>query len=187
MRRVCRYDLSCHADSDAGGVKSIAFEVGLRVDASLLVACRLAGDIGSLSIPAPAPSLRQTGLWQHTCFELFLAGSDGHYFEFNFSPSTSWAAYRLDAYRQGMSDLPVQSPPVITFQQAEDWCSLRALVDVRGLAKACGDATFRMALASVIEHADGHHSYWALAHSQGKPDFHHPDSFVASLTVMSEA
>ena len=187
MRRVCRYDLSCHADSNAGGVRSIAFEIALQANASLLVTCRLEGDIGKLSIPAPALALRQTGLWQHTCFELFLAGSDGHYCEFNFAPSTSWAAYRFDAYRQGMSNLPVESPPNIAFQQAEDWCSLRALVDLRGLAKAHGATTFRMALASVIEHCDGRHSYWALSHPQGKPDFHHPDSFVASLTVMSEA
>ena len=34
---------------------------------------------------------------------------------------------------------------------------------------------------SVVEEADGRHSYWSLRHPPGRPDFHHPDGFALAL------
>src|SRR5262245_5798628 len=56
----------------------------------------LAGDISKLKIPSPASAAFTDGLWKHTCFELFIGNaSEPSYVEFNFSPSTAWAAYRF--------------------------------------------------------------------------------------------
>jgi hypothetical protein len=36
-------------------------------------------------------------------------------------------------------------------------------------------------LCAVIEERDARLSYWALAHPPGRPDFHHPACFAATL------
>jgi hypothetical protein len=38
-----------------------------------------------------------------------------------------------------------------------------------------------MSLAAVVEETDGTISYWALAHADGPPDFHHPACFRAQV------
>ena len=39
----------------------------------------------------------------------------------------------------------------------------------------------RLGLSAVIEDDSGKLSYWALKHPSGKPDFHHPDTFVLEI------
>lgn len=64
-----------------------------------------------LALPAATVPARADGLWQRTCFELFLRDPDtGSYLEFNFSPSGEWAAYRFDGYREGMRPLALADP-----------------------------------------------------------------------------
>ena len=54
--------------------------------------------VGAEVVPGPVD-----GLWKHTCFEAFiLPGESRCYYEFNFSPSTQWAAYGFSGYRSGM-------------------------------------------------------------------------------------
>jgi hypothetical protein len=38
-----------------------------------------------------------------------------------------------------------------------------------------------LALSAVVEERNGALSYWALRHSPGKPDFHHPEAFALEL------
>ncbi len=66
-------------------------------------------------MPEPAEPKRASDLWQTTCFEAFLRalGEQG-YREWNFAPSTKWAAYDFNTMRAGMKDAeaaePVYSP-----------------------------------------------------------------------------
>jgi len=46
-----------------------------------------------------------------------------------------------------------------------------------------GAAAWRLGLSAVLEEASGRTSYWALAHSTAKPDFHHADCFACELPV----
>jgi hypothetical protein len=39
----------------------------------------------------------------------------------------------------------------------------------------------RLAISAVIEETNGERSYWALAHSPGRPDFHDAVGFAAHL------
>jgi hypothetical protein len=41
----------------------------------------------------------------------------------------------------------------------------------------------RLGLSAIIEDVAGNISYWAARHAAGKPDFHHPDSFVLDLPL----
>ena len=109
----------------------------------------------------------------HTCFEAFAMRAAG-YREFNFSPSTEWAAYDFDGYRAGMRNADVLAPR-IEGRHGQEHYELFVAFDLPG------EAPWRLALTAVIEEADGVKSYWALKHPPGKPDFHHVDGFVLEL------
>ena len=47
------------------------------------------------------------------------AGAGARYCELNFSPSTEWAAYEFDGYRQGMRALALASPPRIAVAETQ--------------------------------------------------------------------
>ena len=129
-------------------------------------------------MPAFAGKGRADGLWQTTCFELFLMPGGGRsYCEFNLSPSERWAAYDFAGYRDGMSERPADREP----QGAMRLGSSFAIFDAAVPLSALPDGICRMNLAAVIEEQDGAKSYWALAHPADKPDFHDPACFAAEL------
>lgn len=128
---------------------------------------------GPLRLPEPAAPERTDGLWQATCFELFVKPVDGKgYFEFNFSPSTQWAAYALNGYRAGMRPLEIPAPRI---ERRGDGVSVD--VDLSTLPRGA----WRVGLSAVIEEADGTRSYWALKHPAGAPDFHDDACFALEL------
>ena len=131
-----------------------------------------------LALPDPAASERTDGLWKTTCCELFLRRSDAQeYLEFNFSPSSQWAAYQFSGYREGPQELDVV-PPEIFLDCSASHLALEATID---LPPEWADAPLVAALSAVIEEVDGTKSYWALRHPPGQPDFHHPDCFALTL------
>lgn len=140
----------------------------------------IAGPIANLLLAAKAEPKRADNLWQHTCFEAFIGQAESPaYVEYNFAPSTEWAAYRFDAYREGMApalDLPM--PHIFVEQDGDNRFTQSVFIDAAALKRAGWGA---IALAAVIETRDGAKSYWALAHTAGKPDFHHPDCFALKL------
>ena len=123
-------------------------------------------------VPPPAASLRTDELWRRTCFEAFVGDGAG-YFELNFAPSSEWAAYRFDGYREGMR--PAELEPRIEVQRGPDAIELRATVS--GLP----EGGWRVGLTAVVEETGGRLSYWALAHPPGRPDFHNADCFALEL------
>lgn len=112
---------------------------------------------------------RTDELWRRTCFEAFVTGVGPEYREFNFAPSGAWAAYGFDGYRSGVRD--VDAAPSLAWDGAI--LTAGVVVDLPG--------DWRVNLTAVIEEADGTKSYWALAHSDGPPDFHDPACFVLEL------
>lgn len=169
--------LNCHPDTPAKTVRSLKASVerrGAQVWLRFDLLCRLA----CLRLPVPAEPCRQNGLWQHTCFEAFVG--DGHYAEFNFSPSGEWAAYAFSGYREGMRELAVSCPPEIVLDAVRGRFTQEVLFDP-------GEASGPLGLCAVIEEMDGTKSYWALAHPPGKPDFHAPTCFAAMLAAPTSA
>ena len=165
-----------HPASPPREVDIVQVEADIRRGASTL-AYRVAG--GSIRVPSPAQPVRADGLWRSTCFELFVKPEGGEeYFEFNFSPSTQWAAYRFDRYREGMRDQPLAVP---TIELTED--GIHVVVDLGGLPAG----HWRVALTAVVEEQDGTKSYWALAHPSEKPDFHDDACFTLELPAAGEA
>lgn len=124
--------------------------------------------------PAPVRADRLDDLWQGTCFELFVPGrQEPLYSEFNFSPSTAWAAYDFSSYRTGMRDRAATVNAVIS--------RLPDGVHVRFDYVNLEPGPVHAGLAAVLEEVGGTKSYWALAHAPGTPDFHNPACFTAAL------
>src|SRR6185369_3516590 len=77
-----------------GGLDSIQVTVELRGSDQLSLRFVAQGRIERLKIPVIVTAQRTDRLWEHTCFEVFLRQDESaNYYEFNFSPSSEWAAY----------------------------------------------------------------------------------------------
>lgn len=166
------FGLVPHPDYPPLAVRGVEVEVVGRSGGVSLAYCVGGGD--GVIWPLRSQPTRADGLWRTTCFELFLLFDDEErYVEFNFSPTTQWAAYAFDGYRDGMTPLPRDVDPVV--ERRSD--GVQVDCDLGGLPYA----DFRMALTAVIEEEGGAKSYWSLAHPAGPPDFHHPACFAARL------
>ena len=137
------------------------------------------GKMSDIRMPFAMPAARTDELWQHTCFEAFIRASSGTaYYEFNFSPSTQWAAYRFSGYRSGMRVAAEIGAPAIEVRSSSDCYTLQASLELDRLPDLPREASWRLGLSALIEDTSGGKSYWALAHPPGKPDFHHADCFA---------
>lgn len=145
----------------------------------------ISGDSNQLLLPAAANGERTDELWRHTCVEVFIRPASGTaYHEFNFAPSTQWAAYGFADYREGMANIDGITTPSIETQHVGDDTVIAVLQECDGLPLLPVRAPWRLAIATVIEEKDGTKSFWALHHQPGKPDFHHVNCFTFELEPM---
>jgi hypothetical protein len=175
--------LKRHPDLLCRAVRQIEVDIARPRPDRLLLSYRLTGTISDILIPPVALPARRDHLWHHTCLEVFVRSpSEAGYYEFNFSPSSQWAAYRFSSHRSGMRATEGIDAPRIEVQAEPQFFSLRASLDLRGLPDLVHQASWQIGLSAVIEEVGGGMSYWALAHPPGKPDFHHADCFALELT-----
>ena len=197
-----RQALKLHADSRCSAVSRLEVDVARPRPGALVLRYVVTGNLSELRMPpvtAPVPSRRRSRrfgdagaradeLWQHTCFEAFVRASPGGaYYEFNFAPSTLWAAYRFEGHRSGMSVAREIGAPSIGVQSTPKCYELHAALELDRVPGLPNDGAWRLGLAAVIEEMDGNRSYWALAHAPGKADFHHADCFALELAAPSRA
>lgn len=176
-----RLTLKPHPQSGLSAARQIEAGASLSAIGRLTVEFAVSGDIKSIRFPQQSAPARRDGLWRKTCFEAFLRPPRARgYFEFNFSPSTEWAAYQFRAYREDMAPLNIPAPSISCKAAARKF-QMKAIVDLASLPRAREVTTWKLGLSAIIEDADGEKSYWSLAHSPGKPDFHHRDSFAHVL------
>jgi hypothetical protein len=188
MRQLLRL----HPDSICSAATRIEVEVVRPRAGSLMFSYVVSGKISELRMPPAMAAAHTDELWRHTCFEAFLRRSAGEgYYEFNFAPSTQWAAYRFDSYRSGMRVVTEINAPQIDVQSAPKCFTLHAALDLSALlplsfpspARERGKGrVWRLGLSAVIEETSGRKSYWALAHPPGTPDFHHADCFACVIS-----
>jgi hypothetical protein len=177
-----RQALKVHPDSHCSTVTRIEGEIMRPCAGALVLSYLVTGRISDLRIPAAVAATRTDELWRHTCFEAFVRTSPGPaYYEFNFAPSTQWAAYRFTSYRSEMCIADKISTPSIEVRSSPDCYTLQASLDLDSLSLP-RKALWRLGLSAVIEDINGRKSYWALAHPPGKADFHHSDSFALQFS-----
>lgn len=176
-----RATLVPHPTTPCAAVRSLGAQVALTASGRLELHYVLLADLAQLAIPAPAPQRFRDGLWQHACFEAFLA-PDGaaRYVELNFSPSREWAAYSFVNYREGMAKLD-QVVPHIDVRKDAGRLEVRVGLELASLLQPPWNA-LKLGLSAVVEAGDGARSYWALRHPSEKPDFHHRGGLLLTLS-----
>lgn len=139
-------------------------------------------------LPPFAGKGRADGLWQQTCFELFIRSDrdqEGGYVELNLSPSEQWAAYDFAAYRSGMENRDMPRDPDGTIRIGGNMLIFDASIPVATLPPL----PWKLGICAVVaelgedEEAEPTRSYWALRHSPGQADFHAPACFAARLAA----
>lgn len=171
--------LKRHPDSRSFAAAHIEVEVARSRAECLVLSYIVTGKMSDVRMPTIMAAARSDELWRHTCFEAFVRASSGaEYYEFNFAPSTQWAAYRFSGYRSGMSVATEIGAPPIDVRSSPHSYTLQTSLELDRLSDLPRKALWRLGLSALIEDTGGHKSYWALAHPPGKPDFHHADSFA---------
>ena len=176
-------DLCCHPATPGLAVRRIRAEVEQVARGILSLSFSITADRAGLRLPAPAAAQRVAGLWQHSCLEAFLQadGSDA-YFEFNFSPSGAWAAYRFNSRRADRT-VPELTAPHLVIRHRPYGMTLTVRLSYEGLPEMANATTLCAGLAAVVEDRQGGLSYWALAHRAARPDFHDPATFTLQLPL----
>ena len=170
-----QFELIPHCAFPPTAVRSVSVELTATDWCDVLIDYTVEG--GNVVVGEPRSPGRSDDLWKSTCFELFVKMPDSEaYFEFNFAPSSLWAAYRFDGYREGMTELKMAVEPQVE-RETEHPLKILADLDLSEMPPTELIAN----LAAVIEETNGTKSYWALAHPAGPPDFHDPSCFVARL------
>ena len=181
------FPLTCHPLNRAPMVRSLEACASRTEQGDLSFAYYLRGDMVRLLIPAGQATSRGDALWEHTCFEAFVAVADEPaYLEFNFSPSGQWATYRFSDYRQADQSHVITVAPQISAQLSAGRLDLLATLPLAGLPPAVAEATLQIGLTAVIENTDtveGNRSYWALCHPASRPDFHQRQGFTLELSA----
>ncbi|MGQ0660125.1 DOMON-like domain-containing protein [Sphingosinicella sp.] len=170
--------LSPHPAYPAAAVDEIEVVVERPSADAILLRYLVSGRPDELLLPEPAPPLRADNLWRTTCFEAFIAAREGTaYLEFNFSPSSQWAAYDLAVYRDPVpmnAALRARPEIALTREEARLEVSILFTPDLRA------DYS-RLGLSAVIEDKSGAKSFWALRHGGDAPDFHDRACFALEL------
>jgi len=171
-------DLVCHPDTPDPRVVRVLALARLTPDHGVVLTYTVEGAVTELNVPAPDTPRRSDRLWEHTCFEVFLAiGEDPAYCEYNFAPSGHWAAYAFKNYRDSIPPAPVVTPHIAVRVadhrlELDAWITLPETMRGKPLCMGC---------TAVLEYRDGARTYWALSHPAGRPDFHHRDGFAGIL------
>lgn len=173
--------LACYPGAVCAAECSLHAAVEMPPEGGLCLRYELSGDLGQLRIPAPQSPAAADGLWEHTCFEAFIAvEGEAAYHEFNFSPSGLWAAYSFSDYRV-RSEWTANKAPRISVVPAKGCLLLDAVIAAADLPPHRTGKPFQIGLTAVLEANDGSRSYWALHHPVAQPDFHHRAGFVLLL------
>lgn len=183
--------------SARAGTTATTLRVTLAAADDLQLVYRVSGLADLVCLARAASPVRRDELWRRTCAELFVADPLGEgYLEFNFSPSGDWAAYAFEAPRRGQRVHrwrdEASSPPRVTAVWVGDprvetsaVFELQVVLPWGALAGRRADASRDLRRVGLTFVAERTHDlgYWALTHVGAQPDFHHPDSFLATLEV----
>lgn len=141
----------------------------------------LCGAINGCRIPATKMPAFAIGLWEHTCFEVFIAlANEPQYHEFNFSPSSEWAAFAFSDIRK-QTEYNTWQAPVISVNQNSKQLQLSTVIALANLPLNAKQQPLHIGLSAVLELNTGVHYYWALHHAKSHPDFHVRNSFSLIL------
>lgn len=124
---------------------------------------------------------RVTGLWEKTCFELFIKNESGQYLEFNFSPVFEWDCFYFNRKGESLKRWEKMQMPVTDILLSEADFLHFSVIKKDFFPEGFFDSgrDLQVGISSVIKEKSGRLSYWALSHADSRPNFHDFRSFVA--------
>ena len=158
-----------------------AVHVGLQrePDGQWTLRYELRGDISSLELPSADAGLDPLRLWEHTCFELFARQiGTTRYVEWNFSPSMQQCRFVFSRYRERRDSSP-DPRATLMFERSPRLLTLQVTGPFRiAPSTAVGPCV-------ITRERSGSQTFWALAHSAERPDFHAPETLRPLATLES--
>jgi hypothetical protein len=179
------HSLLCHPNTPADFIKAIDICYTLLHEGMLWIRYSVDVPVKQFVICLPAKAERTDDLWHSTCFEAFVA-IDGstEYIEFNFTPSSRWAAYQFEDIRKGRTDLSLLAAPKIHLDSREDYFALEARVQ---LPDKWRKKDLNIGVAMVVTEISSKTSYWALNHKKAHPDFHDRSCFIIQVKAAEQS
>lgn len=133
---------------------------------------RYAAEPGPLVWPPFDRLQRQSGLWESTCFELFLSRPNNpEYLELNLSPSGAWNCFSFSDNRLNMKESNAMTVNSIVANANSLTANLECDPALEG-------TTYELGLSAVLQKPGGELDHFALSHGV-TPDFHNRDHHVA--------
>lgn len=176
-----RVTLVPHPASAAASVRRLHASLS-RSQRGLTIRFVLEGALDALHVPLTHAPDATGPLWQHTCFEVFVAREESAaYHELNFAADGRWAGYVFERYRGAPRILDDSPRPEIAVRKTRDALELGAQIPLASLSDEYVDAGLALGVCAVIEDTEGVLSHWALAHPAAKPDFHHRGGFIVHV------
>ena len=167
-----------HPATPSDLVSQLTATVSELTEDHIQISYQLNGDLSQLLIPELQAPSASDNLWKHSCFELFIAQADTeNYYEFNFSPSTLWAAYAFNSYRV-RQEWDIKNVPNLRISQTLNQLQVEATLNLTDLPLLNFNKNWLIGLSAVIETKHNDLSYWAIKHPEAQLNFHHRDGFI---------
>ncbi len=154
-------------------------ELSICVDTSFQFT--VTGNTALVKLPPPSKSpAKKDGLYNTTCFEIFIANSSGQYLEWNFSPALDWCLFSFESERKKSSDLlGKESFSQFHFDVNPQSLNLKVQLDSARIRKVLNSpGKLKASMTAVIEFQSGKKDYYAFKHLKDKPDFHDLNGFL---------
>lgn len=176
--------LICHPTTRSNNPYTLTVIAECKANGNIHLEYQLLGDIESLIIPPIATPVATDNLWQHTCFEAFIAVADAPYYhELNFSPSSQWAAYAFSQTRIRYPWVTAKTP-LIECTHTHERLNLSVIIKPCHLPPNDSTKPLVLGLSAVLESQTRACSYWALNHPAPMPDFHDREGFILPLKTL---
>ncbi len=151
----------------------------------LKIAYELSGeDLSKILLPSPLINPgRVIGLWESTCFEMFIKNSNSdEYLEFNVTSEYTWNVFHFPNKKARLKEyLEIANLGVSAVNSKDKFC-LTCWFSVDKLPSYFwSDGKMNIGLTAVIETKENELSYWAIKHADDKPNFHQHDTFIYEL------
>jgi len=138
---------------------------------------KLSGDLENYKLPKTKKEERKNELWKESCFELFLATEEEEaYYEFNFSSTLAWNAYRLEHYRAEPKTIDEVELVKFEMKQTKETFFIEIILDVQTLKFD----TYN--LATILLNKQDKREFWSLKAKGDTPDFHSRLEFAKFFT-----
>jgi hypothetical protein len=152
-------------------------------DDSLYLSFILVGDLEKINLGEYHPEhKRLKNLWEKTCFEFFIKNNQNEYLEFNFAPNFAWNCFHFKEIRGPLAEFDkVQNPEIEILNSNEKFFLVAKIKQQELPANFLKSSELNFSFNAVIKLKSGDNEFWALKHSDSKPNFHQFDSFIGKF------